>query len=134
MLHTELATQQWLGTALSFDKSSSFAFSLPSYIYEAQTLYITGGVVLSCLKRYRVQARGKSSQQIMAEEEQRSLEDTPTWAVSVCCFFFVIISLMIGGGLHKLTEVIINILQTCNCVFMNHICAVTYSIMNRDLK
>lgn len=38
--------------------------------------------------------------------EQRSLEDTPTWAVSVCSFFVLIVSLIIEAGLHKLTEVI----------------------------
>ncbi|XP_073225957.1 MLO-like protein 6 isoform X2 [Cicer arietinum] len=36
--------------------------------------------------------------------EQRSLEDTPTWAVSVCSFFVLIVSLIIEAGLHKLTE------------------------------
>jgi len=44
----------------------------------------------------------------MAEGEQRSLEETPTWAVSVCCFIVLVISLLIEGGLHKLAEVIIN--------------------------
>ncbi|KAK7263702.1 hypothetical protein RJT34_31296 [Clitoria ternatea] len=38
--------------------------------------------------------------------EERSLEATPTWAVSVFCFFFLIISLIIEGGLHKLTEIL----------------------------
>ena len=59
----------------------------------------------------------------MAEEEQRSLEDTPTWAVSVCCFFFVVISLMIEGGLHKLTEVIINMPKT----YIYEVYVVTYN-------
>lgn len=38
--------------------------------------------------------------------KERSLEETPTWAVSVFCFFFLMISLIIEGGLHKLAEVI----------------------------
>ncbi|KAL5130921.1 MLO-like protein 12 [Glycine soja] len=38
--------------------------------------------------------------------KERSLEETPTWAVSVFCFFFLMISLIIEGGLHKLSEVI----------------------------
>jgi archaellum component FlaD/FlaE len=38
--------------------------------------------------------------------EQRSLEKTPTWAVSICCFIVLVISLIIDGGLHKLAEVI----------------------------
>lgn len=45
-----------------------------------------------------------------SETEQRSLEETPTWAVSICCLFVLVISLIIEGGLHKFTEVIITIL------------------------
>ncbi|KAH1247925.1 MLO-like protein 12 [Glycine max] len=37
--------------------------------------------------------------------KERSLEETPTWAVSVFCFFFLMISLIIEGGLHKLAEI-----------------------------
>ncbi|CAK8577061.1 unnamed protein product [Lathyrus sativus] len=40
------------------------------------------------------------------ETEQRSLEDTPTWAVSICCLFVLVISLIIEHGLHKFTEVL----------------------------
>ncbi|CAL5212805.1 unnamed protein product [Lathyrus oleraceus] len=40
------------------------------------------------------------------QTEQRSLEDTPTWAVSICCFFVLVISLIIEHGLHKFTEVL----------------------------
>jgi hypothetical protein len=42
--------------------------------------------------------------------EQRSLEKTPTWAVSICCFIVLVISLIIDGGLHKLAEVSIIII------------------------
>ncbi|XP_028193740.1 MLO-like protein 12 isoform X2 [Glycine soja] len=38
--------------------------------------------------------------------KERSLEETPTWAVSVFCFFFLMISLIIEGGLHKLSEIL----------------------------
>ncbi|XP_052733835.1 MLO-like protein 12 isoform X2 [Vigna angularis] len=38
--------------------------------------------------------------------EERSLEETATWAVSVFCFFFLLISLIIEGSLHKLTELL----------------------------
>ncbi|XP_029128656.1 MLO-like protein 12 isoform X2 [Cajanus cajan] len=38
--------------------------------------------------------------------KERTLEETPTWAVSVFCFFFLTISLIIEGGLHKLTEIL----------------------------
>ncbi|WJX44600.1 hypothetical protein P8452_31551 [Trifolium repens] len=38
--------------------------------------------------------------------EQRSLEKTPTWAVSICCFIVLVISLIIDGGLHKLAEIL----------------------------
>ncbi|KAK7405014.1 hypothetical protein VNO78_06145 [Psophocarpus tetragonolobus] len=38
--------------------------------------------------------------------KERSLEETSTWAVSVFCFFFLIISLIIEGGLHKLAEIL----------------------------
>ncbi|CAJ1978880.1 unnamed protein product [Sphenostylis stenocarpa] len=36
--------------------------------------------------------------------KERSLEETPTWAVAVCCFFFLVISLIIEFSLHKLAE------------------------------
>ncbi|KAK7257401.1 hypothetical protein RIF29_31357 [Crotalaria pallida] len=38
--------------------------------------------------------------------DQKSLEDTPTWAVAVFCFFLLIISLIIEGSLHKLTQLL----------------------------
>ncbi|XP_047180805.1 MLO-like protein 9 [Vigna umbellata] len=38
--------------------------------------------------------------------EERSLEETATWAVSVFCFFFLLISLIIEGSLHKLSELL----------------------------
>ncbi|XP_027348183.1 MLO-like protein 12 [Abrus precatorius] len=38
--------------------------------------------------------------------EERSLEHTPTWAISIFCCFFLIISIIIDGGLHKLTELL----------------------------
>lgn len=34
-----------------------------------------------------------------------SLENTPTWAVSIVCFFFFLISFTIDAGLHHLTQV-----------------------------
>ncbi|ESW04755.1 hypothetical protein PHAVU_011G122800 [Phaseolus vulgaris] len=42
----------------------------------------------------------------MDMEEQRSLEETSTWAVSVFCFFFLLTSLIIEGSLHKLAEIL----------------------------
>jgi len=44
---------------------------------------------------------------LMDMEEQRSLEETSTWAVSVFCFFFLLTSLIIEGSLHKLAEVLL---------------------------
>jgi len=44
---------------------------------------------------------------LMEIGEERSLEETPTWAVSVFCFFFLLISLIIEGSLHKLSEVLL---------------------------
>ncbi|XP_057748844.1 MLO-like protein 6 isoform X1 [Arachis stenosperma] len=40
------------------------------------------------------------------QEEQRTLEETPTWAVSICCFFFILLSLSIEAGLHKLSAIL----------------------------
>ncbi|PNX71752.1 MLO-like protein 12-like [Trifolium pratense] len=40
----------------------------------------------------------------IGDGEQRSLEETPTWAVSVCCFIVLVISLIIEGGVHNLVE------------------------------
>ncbi|KAI4322730.1 hypothetical protein L6164_022397 [Bauhinia variegata] len=40
----------------------------------------------------------------MAAAGGRSLEETSTWAVSVLCLFFLLISVSIEGGLHKLTK------------------------------
>ncbi|RYR68697.1 hypothetical protein Ahy_A03g015181 [Arachis hypogaea] len=40
------------------------------------------------------------------QEEQRTLEETPTWAVSICCFFFILLSLSIEVGLHKLSAIL----------------------------
>lgn len=67
----------------------------------------------------------------MDEGGQRSLEDTPTWAVSVFCFFFLIISFTIDGGLHKLTEVINK--YTID-LYIYEAYVGTYSIMSRYLK
>ncbi|XP_024384762.1 MLO-like protein 15 isoform X1 [Physcomitrium patens] len=39
---------------------------------------------------------------MMAEEEEKSLEDTPTWAVAAVCAVFVVVSLMVERGLKYL--------------------------------
>ncbi|RDX67107.1 MLO-like protein 12, partial [Mucuna pruriens] len=38
--------------------------------------------------------------------KERSLQETPTWAVSVFCFFFLIISLIIESSLHKFSQIL----------------------------
>ncbi|PRQ44603.1 hypothetical protein RchiOBHm_Chr3g0481051 [Rosa chinensis] len=40
----------------------------------------------------------------MADQRKGSLEDTPTWAVSVFALFFFVLSFIIDDGLHRLTK------------------------------
>lgn len=39
----------------------------------------------------------------------RSLQETPTWAVAIVCGVFVIISIIIEHGIHSLGKVLIRI-------------------------
>jgi mlo protein len=45
------------------------------------------------------------------ERGKGSLEETPTWAVSIVCLFFFLLSFMIDTGLHHLTKV-----QVLGCI------------------
>ncbi|KAJ0561909.1 hypothetical protein HanPI659440_Chr06g0252291 [Helianthus annuus] len=45
----------------------------------------------------------------VASPSERSLEETPTWAVALVCAVFIIISVIIEHGIHSLGKVIINI-------------------------
>lgn len=47
----------------------------------------------------------QTSEKMMAEEEEKSLEDTPTWAVAAVCAVFVVVSLMVERGLKYLGRV-----------------------------
>lgn len=40
---------------------------------------------------------------------ERSLQDTPTWALAVVCAVFVIISILIEHGIHSLGKVVISL-------------------------
>ena len=48
----------------------------------------------------------------MAAEGERSLEEKPTWAVSVFFSVLIFVSFSIEGGLHKLTQVNITLLYS----------------------
>lgn len=41
--------------------------------------------------------------------EERSLQETPTWAVAIVCGVFVIISIIIEHGIHSLGKVLVPI-------------------------
>ncbi|MFS8020380.1 hypothetical protein Hanom_Chr15g01414891 [Helianthus anomalus] len=42
----------------------------------------------------------------VASPSERSLEETPTWAVALVCAVFIIISVIIEHGIHSLGKVI----------------------------
>lgn len=67
--------------------------------------------VFSFLKIFGRKCRKLRNQRLVLMEigEERSLEETATWAVSVFCFFLLLISLIIEGSLHKLSEVLFRI-------------------------
>lgn len=57
---------------------------------------------------------------------ERTLEETPTWAVAVVCFLLVVVSLFIEHLIHRVGHVsiqFISLKNMCVCMYLvNYIC------------